>query len=100
MRKILKVFGYICLGLFILLVEIALTYEYANCICNRYETRPVRIEHIGIWGVETFIQTTPENADSYERICVSSGAQSYWNFIRNMEYILNQTHKNMGEKDE
>lgn len=72
----------------LLLMSMYLVYLMAASICEKSEVLPFRYESQGLLGTLTKIPTTPQNADGYARLCISTGNPKFFKLTENINYLV------------
>lgn len=96
-KKQLKIFLISFIIVFILfLIANLMMFNIAKSICQESEVKPVRYEFSGLFGTKHLIITTPENSDSYERVCIKSGTPKFFTISENINYVLENINTTRG----
>lgn len=78
----------ICVSL--LLMAMYMVYLMAASICEESKVLPFRYVSQGLFGQTlTKIPTSPQNADGYARLCISTGNPEFFKLTENINYIVN-----------
>ncbi len=88
--KIKGVLIFLVIFTILLLLAMYIVYLMAASICDESKVLPFRYESRGLFGVLTKIQTTPQNADGYGRLCVSTGNPKFFKLTENINYIVSR----------
>lgn len=79
----------------VLLMAMYIIYLTAASICEESKVLPFRYVSQGLFGQTlTKIQTTPENADGYARLCIRTGNPEFFKLTENINYIVNSGVEN------
>ena len=87
--KIREVLIFLTITMGLLLIAMQIVYLMAASICDKSGVLPFRYESQGLFGQLTKIPTTPENADGYARLCISTGNPEFFKLTENINYLVN-----------
>lgn len=89
--KIKLLLLFLVVALIILFIANEIVYGMAKSMCEESAVRPIRYESQGLFGVLTPIETTPEKADGYGRVCTKTNEPNYWSISENIKYLVDKS---------
>ena len=90
----MAIFPVILFVLIFLFLANVVICDMVKSMCEESAVRPIRYESQGLFGVLTPIETTPENADGYGRICIKSREPNFWSILENLKYVVEMGGRN------